>query len=60
MSRKSKCPLGIPSKICGQSQENWNEDPTAGTHKELQVPKSIKKKAAESNTSANRLKNIST
>jgi hypothetical protein len=49
----------LPSEVSNRPLGNWNEDPTGETYKELQMPLSIEKKAAEGITSANSLKNKS-
>ena len=37
----------LPSDVSNQPQQNMNEDPTSKTNKELQIPVSIEKNAAE-------------
>ena len=43
----------LPSDVSNWLPGNWNEDPAGETDKELQMPVSIKKKAAEVHTSGN-------
>ena len=47
----------LPSDVGNWLQGNWNEDPTGETNKELQMPVSIKKKAAEDHMSGNSVQN---
>jgi hypothetical protein len=47
----------LPSDVSNWLQGNWNEDPTGENDRELQMPLSIKKKAAESHTSGNSVQN---
>lgn len=49
----------LPSDVGNWLQGNWNEDPTSETDKELKMPVSIKKKAAESHKSGNSVQNKS-
>jgi hypothetical protein len=45
----------LPYEVTNRPQRSLNEDPTGETNKELQIPMSTEKDAAENNTCANSL-----